>query len=234
MAIELTNRALEASKAEELRPNLVLEINGVTTVFGAVRLSKLLQYGDPVVYGGANLVYGGVTELPDQDDLINLDGTDSTISQQLLPDQGAIGSISSLNINLVDENEKISDLISPGNVVTDLLGERAKVYLGFFGTAFPEDYVEVLNGIIDDISSGPGNINLNVIHPDKKKNKRIFTKRLDALDSGITDSVTTIPVTDANTIFEAPFVGPNGSTDPAIKHYVRINDEIIQFTGLTA
>jgi hypothetical protein len=87
-----------------------------------------------------------------------------------------------MQLNLIDKDGKITELISPGVVVDDILGRKATVYLGFQDTAFPQDFIVVFNGIIDEVSAG-SNIVLNIAHPEARKRSEIFQPRVTKLAS---------------------------------------------------
>lgn len=115
MAFTLTENALNAAKEGSLTPNIVLEIDGVSTVFGTVSINKFLEYGDPYNYGD-NIVYGGLVPLDDQKPYVSFSsGTTTSIKQSLNIDRGIGESIPSLTVALIDQNEEITELITPGN-----------------------------------------------------------------------------------------------------------------------
>lgn len=234
MALELTQNALDAAARTAIQPQIILEIEGVTTVYGAVRITKYIQIGDTGLVIGSTWTIGGLNDVEDQGDYISMSGTGSRISQQLYPDKGSVSSASSISVELIDKNNDISSLISPGVVIDDLLGANAKLYMGFQNTAWPEDFVEIFRGFVDEIISGPGNVSINLVHPEKKKLQQIFTRKDATLSSGINNAVTSIPVANADTTFLFHYFGPDGAWDTACKHYVRIDDEIIEYLGLTS
>lgn len=233
MSIDITLNARNAANQLVIQPQLVLEIDGVDTIYGARRILKYIRIGDPGLEIGDEWRIGGFNEVEDQDDLISLDGTTTQINQQLNPDKAAVQSVSSMQIKLLDEGDSITELISPGFVVTDLLYRRCKVYLGFANVAFPEDYFVVFRGVIDDIISEQGAVVLNIAHPDQKKRQDIFQKVETTLNGAINNSVTTITV-DSTDNFLSPVLGPDGLNDSSLLFYIKIEDEIIRYTAKTA
>lgn len=233
MSLELTLPALKASRARQLNPQLILEIEGVSTRYGAVKILKYIRIGDPGLYIDSSWLIGGLNALEDQQSLITFQGTSTSIDQQINIDQGQGTSVSSLTVGLVDKNELISELITPGQVVDEILGKKAKVYLGFQNTGFPEDYLIIFRGIISDVVSKAGSVNLTIDHPDTKKRQQIYKVATCKLLSDITNSDTTIPV-DTTFGYLLPTAGPDGTLDPAFTAFVQIGDEIIQYTGTTA
>lgn len=238
MALELSAAALRASQKREVLPQLVLQLEGVDTIYGATRVLKYIRVGDAGLLIGGNAPnispptpwrIGGLEGVADSQTLLSMDGSGSTISQQLYRDKGSVSSIPSIKLKLVDKGNQISELISPGVVVDDVLGRRAKLYFGFQGTGFPEDFVEIFRGIVDEIESGPGDVTLNLAHPDTKKRQQIFVKQTMNLTSDMTDLSTSVPITDADDAFLSRMNGPNGALDTTISFYVRIGDEIIKY-----
>jgi hypothetical protein len=46
----------------------------------------------------------------------------------------------------------VTQLITPGEIVDDILQRKCLVYYGFAGTAWPEDYTVIFRGVVTDIS----------------------------------------------------------------------------------
>ena len=225
-------KALERTK----EPQIVLEIDGVTTVYGAIPVKRYLRYGDPGVTFGSGYKYGGLIEVEDSESLISLGGegggSSTEIRQSLDPDKGRGSTVSSMSIVLIDKNKKATKLISPGEIVTDILGRRCKLWLGFKDTSFKEDFIPIHRGIIDDVNSKAGAIVLTIANAEQKKRQDLFQRATTDLNGAINNSQTTIALS-STTNFLSPGLGPNGSNDPTLKFYVRIEDEIIRYTGIS-
>ncbi len=211
----------------------MLTIDGIDTIFGAATVTEIIRIGDPLLEIGDDWVIGGSQNVADQESLITFEGTSNDISQQLSPDKGAISSISSMKIAMIDKDEVLTRLISPGELVDDVLGRRARVRLGFVGTSYPEDYVTIFRGIIDDIESEQGKVSLNISHPDQKKRNTIYEKAECVLTSAIDDNDVTINVDDT-TKFLVGITGPDGMVDDSFSGYIKIDDEIIGYAGKTS
>lgn len=175
MATELTNVAQIKSEESIQRPQLVLQIEGVDTIYGIGEVKKYVRIGDPGLLIGDSWKIGKYNAVDNQLDVINLDGSSNSISQQLLQDRGGTSSVSSIQISLIDKNQKITELITPGAIVDDILGRKAYVYLGYQDTAWPQDFVRIFAGIVDEIVGGTS-IVLNIAHPEQKKRVEIFQK----------------------------------------------------------
>lgn len=235
MALELTDKALKASQELSVEPQLVLQIDGVDTVFGAVRILKVIRIGDPDLDIGNDWVIGGLNEVADQEDLISVKGTGTSINQQLRPDLGSVSSVSSITVELLDSNNLLTQIISPGVEIDDIMDARATLYFGFAQTAWKDDYVKIFAGIIDDVVSAAGTVQITLSHPDQKKRQTLFLKAQGNLTGAINNSVTNIPITDADTVFLQPYTDtPTGSVDESLTFYVKIDDELIQYTGASS
>lgn len=235
MALTLTENAQNESERVSLKPQIVLEIEGFSTYFAAIPVKKYLVYGDDVEYGDPGLTYGGFIPLAEQLDYISFEqGTTTEITDNVNVDKGTGSTIQSIKIALVDKDERITQLITPGNDVTELLGRRCKLWYGFDNTAFKQDFVVIFRGNIDEIEAGAGVIKLNIAQPEFKKRSNLFIKAETKLTANINNAVTTIPV-DTTTEFFKPIVGPDEvTTSTAFKSYIKIDNEIIQYTGFNA
>lgn len=232
MTFQLTSDAQNALDRVNIEPMLALEIDGVSTIYTAAVLEKYIKIGDPGLVIGGGWVVGGKSPVDDQADYVTLDGTTTSITQQLNQDKGIGSSVSSMQISLQDRHGEITELITPGEVVEDVLGRRAKVYLGFRNTAYPDDFVTIFRGIIDEITAYPNKVTFNIAHPDQKKRQDLFQKIETNLNGALNDSNTTVTVNDTGNYLQRQ-LGPDGTYDTSILYYIRIDDEVIQYTGLT-
>lgn len=224
MALEITATANDRAQQTVVEPSLVLEIDGIDTLYGAVVIQKFIRIGDDDLYIGDDWVIGGYNEVDNQSDLISLDGTTTQIKQQLLQDKGGTGSVSSMQISLIDKDGEATELITPGFVVEEIMGRKARVWLSFQNTAWPEDYAIIFQGVIDEITAD-AKITLNIASPEQKKRQEIFTKISTALDGAVDNSQTTITLDSvAGFLTPVPLEG--------LKTYVRIDDELMEYTAI--
>ena len=176
MAYELTQRTKDALSSELIEPNIVLTIDGISTKF-SVKINKiLLTYDLPGLTYDSGLSYDGLAGDPNTLDLISLSGTSTSISMQLEPDKGSASSTQNITVSLIDRNNLVSEIISPGVVVDDVIYRNCRLYLGMFESAFPEDYIEIFNGKVMGINPGVGVIDLQITHPEDLKKSTIFEK----------------------------------------------------------
>jgi len=234
MAFDVTQAADDASRRTNVEPMLVLEIEGVDTIYGARIVGEKVKIGGAVVKIG-NFIIGGLVAVQDQSTLLTFEGTTTKISQSIKPDTGQSQSISSMKVALIDKDGEASTLMTPDDTVSpafDLLGRKAKVWLGFNGTSWKQDFVIVFRGRIDDIESASGKVIFNLAHPDTKKRSEIFSKAETELDGAINASVTTITTDDTTSFLETYSSTPTATADSStISYYIRVDDEVIQYTA---
>lgn len=207
-------------------PQLIVEIEGLPP-FSSIPAQKYAVYGDPIVFGQPGLVYGGLIDDSTVYPYVDVSKSTNQITQQLLTDKGGFSSTTNFEIALVDKNQLISELISPGFVVDDILSKKAKVYLSLEGAGHPQDSVLFFTGIVTDVSANAGLIKINLSSPEKLKNQELFPKVSTDTTLSLTNSATTITVSDTS-----QFILPADSG--TLRSYVRIDDEIIEYTGSTA
>lgn len=236
MSFELTKAALLKTQEATKEPQLVIQIDGVDTIYGSTELLEYIRVGDVGLFIDGTWKIGGLRAVEDQSSALSLGndaGTTTKITQTLDAERGRGSSVQTMTIGLIDKNQEITRLISPSEVVDDVMGRRARVYLGFNNTGFKRDFIPVFKGIIDDVQSGPGLVRLSLGSPEQKKRQDIFQKSQTNTTSAINNSQTTIPVV-ATTNFLGQGIKPDGSPETSLKTYIRIDDEIIEYTGLTS
>jgi len=198
-----------------------------------VDIKSYWHVGDPgLLIGQAGLTIGGQISISDQETLISwTGGTSNSINQVLNVDKGTNDSVSTLKVALIDKGLKATKLITPGVVVEDVLGRRAKIWIGEASGSWKDDYVIIFRGIIDDIDAKSGIVTLN-LNQGGNLNKATFLPGETALDGAIDASVTTATVlTTAD--FLSPFTNLGGTIDTSLKLYVRIDDEIMRYESTT-
>lgn len=232
--IQLSDRALSASKATNVKPNLVFGIDGYENVFGALSIQRLIRIGDTGLVIGDAWQIGGLVDEETAKPFVAITlggGTSSRFTQQVAPDKAQGISITSMMVQIVDKGELATQLISPGVILEDILGRDASIRIGFAETAYPEDYDTVFRGVIQSIDAGPGVINFNLASSEEKKRRPVFSSRSwplsDAVDAG---TLAEIPL-DNPTLFSIAVNGPDGSPDSNLEFYVRIQDEVLKYTG---
>jgi hypothetical protein len=224
MAFPLTPSAELAAQKTSIEPTYAFCIEGLPNCYTAVSIEKYIRWGDEDLFFGDDWVYGGVRPLKEQKTLVSLENSSRKITQQIYPDKGSVSSVSSITVRVVDKDNEVSKVISPGVVLTDILGVRSDLWVGFKGTSFKDDYVKIFSGIISDVVSGPGYVDFTVNHPDEKKRTRLYEKFETVLVGSIDSSTTTITLEDVTGLI---------LPGDALRSFVRINDEFIEYTGIS-
>ena len=232
--IPISTRTQIAAAEIVKKPNLVIVIDGAPFIYGSAPTLRLIKIGDPGLLIGGGWKIGSTTPVENSNVLLSLGGSSQSINQQLDEDKGRGSSIQSLDIELVDKDQEITKLITPGFYMSDILGRKAKIYLALNAdeALWPDDYLLLFRGIVDDIKSLPASVTLTVSHPETKKKQVLFPKVETNLNGAISDSDTTITL-DTTAGLLLPVTGPDGVTDNNFKSYVRIDDEIIRYTGIS-
>lgn len=216
--------------------NVVVDIQGLP-IISSLTTYRTLRYGDSgALYGGAGLLYGGLVAVGfnvaggerQQKNLLLLDGGNLTIQQRLEPEQGR-GSISTLTLSFLDQNGYMTQVCSPGVIIDEILGRQVKVWIGYSQTSFPGDYYVVWRGRVAQVNAEPaGKISLQFVDPNIVRKQQVFYCGQTELTAGIDNAVTTIPVT-ANSNFFQKILGPSGSYDGAVRTFIKIDDEFIEY-----
>lgn len=241
MALNLTERQRLASQEQVKKPNIVLEFEGLSTLYGAVPIRREVRIGDPGLIIGEpsvdpNAFYiGEFRELLDQKKIIDLNATTKSIRQTLNQDLAEGSSISSFKIALIDDGS-LADLLTPGVLLDDVLGTKCRVWytLNAENTSYPEDYVPIFKGIVTEVDTDAGKVIMSINSPQNKLKAKIF-KTVDTESTlAIAPGDTVIEVEDTEN-FLVPITAPGGGIDSAFESYAVIDDlEIIRYTGKTA
>ena len=175
MATELTTLAANKAAGQNQIPQLVLDIHGYSYLISLGAVTKYIRIGDEGLLIGDEWFIGGLNQLLNNLDIINLKSSSKTLSQQIIPDKGQTASVPSFSLSLIDIDLAMTELVSPSVVLADILGVRADLYVGYKDTAYPQDFVRIISGTIDRTELGSG-ITLNISHPEGKKRTEIFQK----------------------------------------------------------
>ena len=238
MAVGLSTKAIQSLSSTVKTPNVVIEIENLDTplsarvLYSSVRIGVGdLEIGDPEV-NPLSFYIGGGHSFADQKTIVNLAGSSSSIKQTLNIDKGEGSSVSSLTIELQDDNYA-TKLITPGELLTDILAQKCRVWMAPDENLFwPEDFALIFRGIISDVDSSPGRVVLNLTAPESKKRSTLFKINETKLNGAINGSATTI-VLDSTADMLQKVLGPDGLYDGSIGTYIRIDDEIIQYDTIS-
>jgi len=225
--------AWNAQKSKQLA--LVLQIDGIDTLFGLSDTYTRVRYGDPgLVYGMPGLLYGSLRATGAVKPFLQID-SGLTIQQRIEPESGK-GNIGTITLSLVDYNGEVSALLSPSAAVPEIMGRLCTLYLGFAQTSYPEDYVIVYRGNITQIQCPPGLVKLQISDSTNKARQPVFAFGSTSLGADIAATASSpITVTLANTgVLPPQILGPDGTYDPEVTTYFTVDSEIFQYgpTGI--
>ena len=227
MAYTVTPTLKKLARQRVKTPQIIMEIEGIPFLFGANPVETLWTFDeDPTRYfDDLGLRFDTPIAAFNSMDVISLQGTTKTMSQQVVPDKSGTSSISTLKIDLVDKDKKVTEVLNFENYVEDILGKKATVYLSLVGASHPEDSIAILQGYIDDYSIVQGSFLVSVSHPENLKRKEVYDEYTDKTDETVTDTQTTIAVVNTD-----PFL----LSSNAMTSYVTIDDEKMRVTSKTS
>lgn len=221
-------------KETNIEPRLVFEIDGINNLYTTGGVKVIPRYGDEDLYYGNNdgLVYGGYRLLNNQKPIITLDGTTTKIIQNLSPDKARGTGITTMSVVLVDINGEATKIASGG--YNEILFRRCKVWVGFGDNiSFPQDYILIMRGIIDSFQALQGKVKFNLSSPDQKRRSLVFPKGDTTLDGAIDASQTNIDLASVTNFFVVPDHPGYSPKDTSVKSYVKIEDEIIEYSDIS-
>jgi hypothetical protein len=224
---------LAQNKQRAKQLNVVVQIAGVPQTFSMVPIYEKVRYGDPrLVYGAPGLRYGGLIEMLNVMSILQLDGG-LNITQQIEPEQGR-GSVATLSLKFIDKSGYMSQVISPGVIITEPLGNTlVTVSVGYANSDFPGSYYKVFRGYISKASSVSGVVTLELSDANIKRRQQIFLGGTSSLSAPINSSQTNIPVTNPGAFIQQ-ILGPAGTYDGSVTTYIKVDDEYMTYdhTGI--
>ena len=88
MALTLTAKARSLIKQINKNPNVVLEVDGVGTIYGSSQILQLTRWDqEGITWDQSGIFWDGSSEKPGTESLISLgSGTSNKLAQQIYPD----------------------------------------------------------------------------------------------------------------------------------------------------
>lgn len=192
--------------------NLVVQIAGVSGYFAVAPIYTKVRYGDTrLQYGLPGLKYGGLVVVDNVRPWIMWD-SNVTISQKVEPEQGR-GSVSTMTLKFIDYDGVMSQLISPGALLDEPLGNKlCTISIGYTNSSFPDDYFKVFRGYISNTTSGAGWVQLEFSDANIKSRQDICYGGISqtTADMTATDSVVSLGAVDG---YFAPIPDTVGAND---------------------
>lgn len=213
--------------------NMVVWIEDLDQGISLVPVYSKVKYGDPgIVYGLPGLMYGAF-RLNDKTRIgLSLE-SNLVISQRLEPEQGR-AAVSTMSLVFVDLDEWFSSLISPGQTLDEILGNKLiKIYIGYQNQSFPEDYFVVFRGYVSSTRAQAGKITMQLSDSNLKRRSKIFSNEKTSLVAPISNTDTTLQVLNTDA-FIKQVLGPDATYDSSIRTLLRIEDELMEYgpTGI--
>lgn len=224
MSMQLSVTAQALINEIGINPQIILEIEGLDLIFGALPILKTARWDDdsPDAIWDGGATWDGKFEDIRSRDWISLNETTTNITQQIAPDKGSTSSISTVNISIIDVNNEVSRAIAFDNI-SDILGRKATFSIGFAQGAHPEDSNPIFRGVVVDFFSEAGKIMISLASPEVFKRQLFLEKFQTSITSAITNSQTIIPIESTAGIYPA---------QDALNSYIRINDEIMKIISI--
>lgn len=210
---------------------IVLKIEDVPAFFGIADTFTQVRYGDAgIVYGLPGLVYGALRKLGMVKAYMQLD-SGLTIQQRIEPESGK-GNIGTLNLSFIDYNGEMSQLVTPGIVVDEIMmSKQCTLYIGFAETSFPLDYFIAYRGYITQVVCPPGKVTLQISDCTMKVRQPIFDNTSTILISPVTGSTDSVINVQNTGLFYEPIQGPDGTFDPTVSTYIEVDSEIMAYAA---
>jgi hypothetical protein len=216
----LTRTLKDLSSQGNIEPQLIIRIDGIPYLFGAIGVEELLRFDKGYLFDDG-LFFDSTVIAPESKDVIQIQGTTTNLTQQVNIDKGGTNTIQRMTVRMIDEFSEISDIFSSGQNVPEVLGRTCEIFISFKGAAFPQDAIRIIKGFIDDVAFGAGFVTIGCSQSDKYKSQTVFNPLTTLLSSTINDSVTSIPLDEPEIFFNPQDV---------FKSYAVIEDEICEVT----
>ena len=228
MAYKVTETFRNLADQIDKEPILVLKIKGSQYLYGSAPIAETARWDDPRINwdNTDGVTWDGEIERDDSKPYIMLNKSQTTkqLTQQLLVDKGGSGSVATMAIELVDYNGEVARDLS-FDQIGDPLGSEAEIFLGFVGCRFPQDYISIIKGYVDDLTYNAGSITVSVALATNLIRNASFEAYQSSLSTAIDSVQTDIPVNS---------VEPYLETQDALTSYIQIEDEIMEVTAKNA
>ncbi len=158
----------------------------------------------------------------------------AAVSQRIYPDEGR-SDIGSFNFTVIDKDKQLTEALRAqlADNAAGLRGNRVKFYLGYKGFDFP-NFVLFTTQIVIGASYYQGLYTVRCADITREQRTEIFEPVTTTLTETISAASASILVNDASRFIMVAH-GPSYSDAPnATVGYIRIEDEIIRYTGTTA
>lgn len=158
----------------EYTPVLILEVEGLPSVSSGP-VKKVLNFDDPYFQFDAGFSFDSLIDDHAILQLIKISDSSKSLSQRI-DQENTSTSAQTFSVNIVDKWNLVTEWITPGLRIDDILGKKAKIYFSVVGGLHPQDSVLLMSGFIEGESSNPNTVTLSVASTEKLKQSDIFPK----------------------------------------------------------
>lgn len=232
MGLDSNSNYDAANASNEKEPIIVLEIEGLPFVFGSNVIYRKLRYDDPGVYYDGTYHYDELVPLnaDKQKSLIDRKGSFSTISQKVEQWDGR-SSVETFNIRLVDYQKIVTQVCTPGFYLDEILNKKVRIFFGFKNISYPEDYIILFKGYVNNVVIGQGFVNFLFTDPSSKRKQVLFNGTQVTLTNAITSVDTTLVVSSTTALYRT-ILNAKGENDETVKIGLVLDDlEYVYFTN---
>lgn len=212
------------------RPIIVMAFDGLDYTFASGDVYSLIRYGDPDINYGDGFIYGGLRKLGKDKvkDWIDIKSGQTTISQRIEPWDGK-SSVQTMNITLIDVNQQVTKLISPGvGGLPEILNKRVTIKFGYQTVSYPEDYVTLFYGYVNNITAKEGKITFEFTDPSSKRKQEVFNSSTASLTTALSPSDTTVVLSSTSNLY-TPILNGAGNNETTLIYGLNIGNEIITY-----
>ena len=225
-SISPTLKALNDQISKEMM--IILQIQDSQYLYGSAPILETARWDDPRIKWDNEIGVtwdGEIEKANSRPYILPLKSkTTKQITQQLLVDKGGSGSVATMNIELVDYRGEVARDLS-FDQIGEPLGKKAVVYMGLKGGRFPQDFLPLMRGYIDDLKYNAASITVSVALATNLLRQSSFEQYQAQTRVTIDALTTTIPVTLTDPIFE---------TQDTLTAYIKIEDEIMEIVSIDA
>lgn len=223
MALQITAKLSSLAKQTAKTPILILEVEGIPTIFGSSPLFESAKWDlDHITWDDGVTTWDGSTPIADQLTSISFERSTKRVTQQIRPDKEGASSVSTIVVDLVDLDNKIAPLFAFDNL-TEQLGKKCRVFYGLKGGEHPRDSLPLFYGFVDDFSFEAGRCIISISHPDNLKRQELYTEFQTELAVAVDDTITTFEVDTSNGLI---------TPQDVVRTYLKIGDEIVEVTNI--
>jgi hypothetical protein len=225
MAFDITELTRNLSKQTSISPQIVLQIDGIDYKFSTDDVLRMPRLDEGYLLDDGLFLDTPIKD-PDSRDYISAKGSSRSVSQQLIPEKGGSGSVTSFKVALLNYNGELTSLFQSNNIITDILGRDARVWLSFKGAQFPTDYIKIFDGFIDNFEVEHNVFTVSVAISSQRVRQSLFNIISTTLDGAIDNSQTTLDVD-----FTTGFIIPTAAQEEWIESYIKIDDELMKLSS---